>query len=143
MDVSRAASFISFVSSVQVMKEKHLILSCLLIVIVIVKSTSYTYFLATQQNQLRNVCTVKLMPEMKSGTPKTYTLIPYTGQLNNSVRRLMNWYCVCWHHPGIYNREFQNRDKFQEKCYCNNWGLQNYAFCVKYSLIPLRNKHGF
>ena len=29
---------------------------------------------------------------MKSGTQKTYTLIPNTGQLNNSVRRLMNWY---------------------------------------------------
>ena len=83
-------------------------------------STSYTDFLATQQNQLRNVCTVKLMPEMKSGTPNTYTLIPYTGQLNNSVRRLMNWYCVYWHHPGIFNREFQNGDKFEEKCYCNN-----------------------
>ena len=31
---------------------------------------------------------------MKSGTPKTYTLIPNTGQLNNLVRPLMNWYGV-------------------------------------------------
>ena len=43
-----------------------------------------------------------LIPQMKSGTPKTYTLIPYTGQLNNSVMRLMNWYCVYCHHLGFY-----------------------------------------
>ena len=29
---------------------------------------------------------VTLIPEMKSGTPKTCTMTPNTGQLNNSVK---------------------------------------------------------
>ena len=42
------------------------------------------------------------MPGMKSGTPKLYTLIPNTGQLNNAVRRLMKWYCVYCGHLRFY-----------------------------------------
>ena len=38
-----------------------------------------------------NYSMVTLIPEMKSVTPKTYTLIPNIGQLDNLVRRLMNW----------------------------------------------------
>ena len=65
---------------------------------------------------LINTCSmVTLIPEMKSGAPKSYTLIPNTGQLNNSVRRLMNWYCVYCRHFGFYPLESPNRDKFEEK----------------------------
>ena len=38
-----------------------------------------------------NYSMVTLIPEMKSVTPKTYTSIPNIGQLDNLVRRLMNW----------------------------------------------------
>ena len=57
---------------------------------------------------------VTLIPEMKSGPLKTYTLILNNGQLNNSVRRLMNWYCICCH-LGFNPLESSNRDKFEEK----------------------------
>ena len=63
---------------------------------------------------------------MKSETPKTCTLIPNTGQLNNSVRRLMNWYYVYCRHLGYHLLESPNGDKFEEK-----WGLQHETFCVK------------
>ena len=36
---------------------------------------------------------------MKSGTPKTYTFIPITGQLNNSVRLLLERWLVCYLPP--------------------------------------------
>ena len=59
-------------------------------------------------------CMVTLIPEMKSGPLKTYTLILNNGQLNNLVRRCMNWYCV-YCHLGFNPLESSNRDKFEEK----------------------------
>ena len=56
---------------------------------------------------------VTLIPEMKSGTTKTYTLIPYTLQLKNSVRRLRNWYCFYCCYLGFYPLESPNREKFE------------------------------
>ena len=58
---------------------------------------------------------VTLTPEMKSRTPKTYTLIPNTGQVNNSVRCLMNWYCIYCHHLRFNPLESPNKDQFEEK----------------------------
>ena len=58
---------------------------------------------------------VTLTPEMKSRTPKTYTLIPNTGQVNNSVRCFMNWYCIYCHHRRFNPLKSPNKDKFEEK----------------------------
>ena len=58
---------------------------------------------------------VTLTPEMKSRTPKTYTLIPNTGQVNNSVRCFMNWYCIYCHHLRFNPLESPNKDKLEEK----------------------------
>ena len=58
---------------------------------------------------------VTLTPEMKSRTPKTYTLIPNTGQGNNLVRCFMNWYCIYCHHLRFNSLESPNKDKFEEK----------------------------
>ena len=81
-------------------------------------------------NILRNTYSmVPLIPQMKSGTPKKYTLIPYTGQLNNSVMRLMNWYCVYCHHLGFYpwNPQIQTDLKNNDSATAEDFKTKHFA----------------
>ena len=110
MDSSRATSFTSILSAVQVMKEKHIILSCLLIQILV---DWYILFGNTAES-LKNCSHSQGNPRNKIRDPKRL----YFDTIYWSIKqcgKLFDELVLCLLPPfGFYPLEFPNWEKFEK-----------------------------